>query len=452
MTPRPGTVSRRSMAVVALANLGAVGLIGAMNIHLLFFYTDVLGIAPYIMNTALMISQLWDIVNDPLAGHLTDITRSRWGRRRVYLRLGALPLGLSCALLWWAPAALAEWKLFAWVLGAYLLFDTFFTLTMVALNSLVAGLSTDYDERSTLAAWASVGALVGYFLGAAGVPAVAQWWGNARTGFAGAGVALGAIATLGMLAAGFFLREPAALPPREKTDLRALLLPLRNKPFRWVLGGASIARLAFTFMTAGLPYFVVHWMKDPGGVPKTMGFVMGLVGLFIPFWRWIIGRWDKGRAYAAGLAVTGLAMASLWFTPAGGSAIAWVSLSVVGMGLASHWVAPTALLPDAIDWDEHHSGQRRDGIHFGLFGLLDKIARTLGVLMLGWGLAAVGYRGGTPSDAALTGFRALFGPGMGLLLLLAAGLMARYPLNRLEHQRLRDAMRDRAAGPGTFEP
>jgi GPH family glycoside/pentoside/hexuronide:cation symporter len=440
------------MGVVALANMGAVGLIGAMNIHLLFFYTDVLGIAPYIMNTALMISQLWDIVNDPLAGHLTDITRSRWGRRRIYLLIGALPLGVTCALLWWAPAGLAEWKLFAWILFAYLLFDTFFTLTMVALNSLVAALSTDYDERSTLAAWASVGALIGYFLGAAGVPAVAHWWGNARTGFAGAGVALGVLATVGMLAAGVLLREPPVVVPREKMSLKTLLLPLRNKPFRSVLAGTSVARLAFTFMTAGMPYFVVHWMKDPGGVPKAMGFVMAMVGLFIPFWRWVIGRWDKGRAYAAGLSVTGLAMASLWLTPRGGGAAAWISLSVVGMGLAAHWVAPTALLPDAIDWDEHHSGQRRDGIHFGLFGLIDKIARTLGVLLLGWGLAAVGYRGGTPSEAALTGFRALFGPGMGLLLLIAAGFMARYPLDRLAHQRLRDAMRTRQSGFPPIEP
>jgi GPH family glycoside/pentoside/hexuronide:cation symporter len=434
------------MAVVALANMGAVGLIGALNIHLLFFYTDVLGIAPYIMNTALVISQFWDIVNDPLAGHLTDITRTRWGRRRIYLLIGALPLGVACALLWWAPASWTEWKLFAWILFAYLLFDTFFTLTLVALNSLVAALSTDYDERSTLASWSSVGALVGYFLGAAGVPAVARWWGDARTGFAGAGVALGVLATIGMFTAGALLNDPPITTPREKTDLKTLLAPLANKPFRWVIAGASTARLAFTFLTAALPYFVVHWMKEPGGVPKTMGIVMGMVGLFIPFWRWIIGRWDKGRAYAAGLSVTGLAMASLWFTPAGGGPIVWVSLSVVGFGLASHWVAPAALLPDAIDWDEHRSGQRRDGIHFGLYGLLDKIARTLGVLLLGWGLAAVGYRGGTPSEAALTGFRALFGPGMGVLLLIAAGLMARYPLNRLEHQRLRDAMRDRRSG------
>lgn len=451
MTPRSPALTRRALAVVALANTGAVGLIGAMNIHLLFFYTDVLGIAPYIMNTALMISQFWDVVNDPLAGHLTDNTRSRWGRRRIYLRIGAVPLGVSCALLWWAPAALAEWKLFLWILFSYLLFDTFFTLTLVALNSLVAALSTDYDERSTLAAWTSIGALVGYFLGAAGVPAVAHWWGNARAGFAGAGVALGLLATVGMLTAGFLLHDPPVHTPREKTEWRTLLLPLRNRPFRWVLAGASIARLAFTFMTAALPYFVVHWLKDPGGVPKAMGFVMGMVGLFIPFWRWMIGRWDKGRAYALGLAVTGVAMASLWLAPEGGGAAAWISLSVVGFGLASHWVAPSALLPDAIDWDEHHSGSRRDGIHFGLFGLLDKIARTLGVLLLGWGLAAVGYKGGAPSAEAMTGFRALFGPGMGLLLMVAAGLMARYPLNRLEHHRLREAMRAKVP-PSPIEP
>lgn len=426
--------------MVALATFGIVGLSSAIGVHLLFFYTDVVGIAPAAMSGALLLSRIWDVVNDPLAGFLSDNTRTRWGRRKIYLVLGAVPLGLASAFLWRAPAGLSPLPLFFWILTAYVVFDTFFTLTAVPYDSLTSSLSLDYDERSSIATWNSVGALAGYMVGAAGVPAIARWWGDPRSGFAAAGIGLGVLAAVGLLGAGLVLKEPPLPASMPKVKGATIFAALGNRPFRWVLGAASIARLAFTIMSAGLPYYVTHWLRDPGGIGKTMGVIMGSVALFIPFWRWAIGRWDKERAYTWGLATTGLTMGVLWFVPQTGGLFSWSVMGVLGAGLAAHWVVPTALIPDTIDWDEHRVGMRREGAHFGLFGLLDKIARTLGILALGWGLTVVGYRGEAPSPEALTGFRLLFCPGTGLLLLTAAMVIARYPLTRAEHNRLRDSL------------
>ena len=67
------------------------------------FLTDVVGLEPRLASFAALIGIIWDAINDPIVGVLTDRMRSRWGRRRPFLLFFAIPFGLSFMLLWWAP-------------------------------------------------------------------------------------------------------------------------------------------------------------------------------------------------------------------------------------------------------------------------------------------------------------------------------------------------------------
>ena len=96
---------------------------------------------------ALLVGKIWDAINDPLFGWVSDRTRSRLGKRRVYMILGAAPLAIAVALLWRVPGGLTNVWTFVWIAATFVLFDTAWTLTNVPYYALTAELTDDYDER-----------------------------------------------------------------------------------------------------------------------------------------------------------------------------------------------------------------------------------------------------------------------------------------------------------------
>jgi len=121
--------------------------------YLAIFLTDVAGVAPAIVAVAIFIARTWDYLNDPLIGHLSDRTRSRWGRRRPFLLFGTVPFGLAFALLWWRPPFLGNIALAIYYAGAYVLFDTVASFCYVPYFALTPEMTSDYDERTSLTSY-----------------------------------------------------------------------------------------------------------------------------------------------------------------------------------------------------------------------------------------------------------------------------------------------------------
>ena len=116
---------------------------------MLFFFTDVAGLSPQAAGSIILINKLWDAVNDPAVGWLSDHTVTRWGRRRPWLLWGAIPFGVMFFLLWWVPPLDSTGKYIYYTIVALLL-DTFFTVINVPYTALTAELTHDYDERTSL--------------------------------------------------------------------------------------------------------------------------------------------------------------------------------------------------------------------------------------------------------------------------------------------------------------
>ncbi len=117
---------------------------------LLFFYTNVVMLSPSLAGLALAVGRIWDGVNDPVVGYLSDGTTSRFGRRRPYLLASTLPLGLSFFLLWSPPQGMGNLGNFLFLATAYILMDAFFTLYATPYLALGAELSRDYHERTQI--------------------------------------------------------------------------------------------------------------------------------------------------------------------------------------------------------------------------------------------------------------------------------------------------------------
>ena len=114
------------------------------------FLIDVVGIAPAVAAMALFVGKSWDYINDPLMGHFSDRTRTRWGRRRPFLLFGAIPFGLVFAFLWWKPPLETQTALVVYYTFMFVLYDAANTLVGMPYFALTPELTEDYDERTEL--------------------------------------------------------------------------------------------------------------------------------------------------------------------------------------------------------------------------------------------------------------------------------------------------------------
>jgi GPH family glycoside/pentoside/hexuronide:cation symporter len=140
----------------------------------LYFLTDVARLRPDYAGWAVGVGRIWDAINDPLFGLLSDRIRTRWGRRRVLLLFGAVPLGLSFMLMWIVPG-MGQLGLTVYYALVFILFDTAFTLVHVGYNSLTPEMTSDYDERSSLNGYRMVFSISGT-LGAIILATVLGWF------------------------------------------------------------------------------------------------------------------------------------------------------------------------------------------------------------------------------------------------------------------------------------
>jgi Na+/melibiose symporter-like transporter len=121
-----------------------------LSLYVMKFATDVLLIAPAVMGLIFSVSRIWDAISDPLAGYLSDRTRTSWGRRRIWLAASILPTGFTFYMVFAPPAELSGAALEGWMALAIIGFYSALTILLVPHLALGAELSSDYHERSRL--------------------------------------------------------------------------------------------------------------------------------------------------------------------------------------------------------------------------------------------------------------------------------------------------------------
>jgi hypothetical protein len=137
----------------------------SLNQFLLFFYVDVVRVAPELIGVALFVGKVWDAFSDPIVGYLSDTTRSRWGRRRPYVLFAALPMAV-CYYLLFVPPAGSGWMTVVYLVSMFMLLDTFFTCFGTPYMAWGAELARDYHERTVVVQVRGLFGIVGGVLGA----------------------------------------------------------------------------------------------------------------------------------------------------------------------------------------------------------------------------------------------------------------------------------------------
>jgi GPH family glycoside/pentoside/hexuronide:cation symporter len=463
------SLTRGQRLLYATGSLGVALSYQAFGTYIQFLYIDVLGLKAALVGLGWSLYGIWNAVNDPLAGHLSDRTRTRWGRRTPWIAGAFIPLGLFFYLLWVPPAPLVhggQVPLFAWFMGVILVFDLLWTIVVMNWTALFPELVPEPRERAGVSGWRQFFSVLGLVVGVALPPVLvgADW--------SGRGAMALLLATVTTISFGLALLGIRERPPADSLEpLRigpALAASWRSVPFRWFLLANLHKELIYSLLTASVPFWAkyVLLIRSPtvlAGVPLDPGlqtslllgsaFLMTLPAL--PVWTAAARRFGARRAWQAAQVVFALAMLAVYLArdfPRGLAA-----MSFAGLGLAGLLVCPDLLVSDVIDEDEVVTGRRREGMYFGLNGFVIRFAFTLQGLSTGAVLHATGFVGATPAELypaqrpeALFGIRSL----IALLPIAASAVvmfaLQRYPLHGERYRRLRSAIesRDGAARGG----
>ena len=445
----------RTKLFYGFADGGIAMLTAAIQFFLLFFYTDVLRIDPGLAGMALLVGKLtWDAVNDPLFGYLSDRTHTRYGRRRPYLLFGAIPLGFCTWILFSLPAGLQGAAAFFGILGTFLLFDTLHTLVNVPYSALTPELTHDYDERTSLTTVRMVFSVAGYIVGGAATTAVAGLFMSAlgwsqKAAYSGMGAVFGLLAAAAVLATALNVRErPASeVQPSQLPPVAAMLQTFRNRPYMRLIASFFVTNFSFTLLTSLLPYYLTYQLNMEAQVPLVMLAMLATIGLFLYPAKWVADRMNKGPAYALGLFIACVAIIGTFFLPYGPTPLVYLLAVVAGLGFSTQWVCPWSMLPDVIEYDELATGERREGIYYGMWNFLTKLTGALGIAVSGWALSLFGYvPKATQTELARLGIRLFFGPVPAIAIILSLPLLIWYPITKASHAELRRKLQASTTG------
>jgi GPH family glycoside/pentoside/hexuronide:cation symporter len=434
-----GKLPTRTKLFYGVGDVGNATVNSAIQFFLMKFYTDAALVVPAVAGSALLIGKIWDAINDPLAGWYTDKAKSRFGKRRVFMIFGAIPLGLSIALLWYVPPA-SRVLTFLWIALTFMLFDTLWTFTNVPYYALTSELTEDYDERSGLITYRMALAVPAYLVGAALTPAIVGLFALQATGYGFIGIVYGALAAAALLisAAGIRERGVAAVAPSEASPIRSFGLALRNRPFVWLCGTYLVLNIAFAFIKTLMAYYIEYQLLMKAQTSMVMGLMLICVTASLPFWQWIARKMDKGPAYALGMAVGALAAATTFFLPHRPTPLAYLISAVAGFGFAAQWIFPWSMVADVADFDRAETGQQRSGMYYGVWGLATKLSEAFALAAVGWMLTTVGYVPNVEqAPQALLGIRLLFGLVPAVCIFVMLPLLFRYPITRKSHAEVR---------------
>lgn len=445
-----GKLRARTKIFYGIGDLGNAVVNSAVQFFLMKFYTDAALVLPSLAGNALLIGKLWDAVNDPLFGWFTDRTKSRFGKRRVFMIFGAIPLAISVALLWFVPPA-DRIVTFIWIAFTFILFDTIWTLTNVPYYALTSELTDDYDERSSLTTYRMAMAVPAYLVGAALTPAIVGLFAVQRTGYGFIGIAYGVLAGAALLisAAGLRERKGLAVSKPEASPLKSLLVALKNKPFVRLCIMYFTLNISFAFCKILMAYYVEYHLLMKEQISLAMGLMLICVTISLPFWQWLGRKMDKGPVYAIGMGIGAVAVLITFFLPHQPTNFLFVLFALVGFGFAVNWIYPWAMVADVADYDRVETGQQRSGMYYGVWGLATKISEALALAAVGWVLTAFDY---VPNVAQTThtlfGIRLFFGLIPAVCIFITLPFLFTYPITRKSHAEVRarlDAMDAEAA-------
>ncbi len=443
--------------------------------YLLYFLTSVAGIPAAMAAVIPLVGKVWDAINDPLIGWLSDHTKSKWGRRLPWLLYSVVPCAIVFIMHWWVPGSGKNstpdvWMLFWYYVAVTLVYNAVSSAITVPHTAMMPELTEDYEERTNLVSYRSAFSILGSIGFNVMAVLVFLLVKDSRYHYLTMGgvCALVLVGSVIWCVAGVrrrVLEREAVLMARTAGARRMpmseqLRIIFTNRPFLCVCAIYLCSWLAVQVTANIMIYYVVNIMRMPESAFAVIALtVMGTAFIVLPGWVWLSHRIGKKQVYFLGMFIWIGAQVGLLTLQAGQDTLLYVLSVLAGFGVSVAYLIPWSMLPDVIEYDELMTGQRREGVYYGFMVLLQKLGLALAVALVGKALGAAGFVSqvqGQPvpeqPESALAAIRFAMGPLPGTALVLGLIFAWMYPITKERYADIvrqlkeRNASRDAAGG------
>lgn len=362
------------------------------------FLVVVEGLPVIATSVIILIGKLWDAVTDPICGRISDKTRTKFGRRRIFFLVGIIPVFFTFIMLFYSFGIENMTAKIIYHTFAYMMFCTAFTIVMVPYNAILSDITDDYNERTSFTTVRMVmsgaaslfcavlpGIIIKSTSGSTNGP-------QQKPGYLAMAVILAAVFGLCWLFTFLGTKEKKDLPEPDIMTLRKWLSVFKNKAYLNFLGIFLSYQIAIDLMLALLIFYIDIVVLKYKSYELIVG-VLLICSMFLMVPMGAIAK-KKGKAFPLFIGLPIWILTMLAFIPTNQNTpvfVFCVFAVLIAFGSSSGNLSTWSMLSDIYDVDEIITGKRREGIYSGITTFLRKAASGVAILLLGFGLKVMGF-------------------------------------------------------------
>lgn len=455
MTTNTQKVSAKTKLGYGIGQMGDSIGFNVFYFFFLFFLTDIIGISPSIAGSISLIAVVWDAITDPIIGYSSDNMRSKYGRRRPFMIVSAIPYAIVMFLLF-NNVNLSETAKNVYFIVISMMFWTAYTAFVIPYFALGAEITQDFKERTTLRVWASYFMYAAVMIASSAPPMIVaiteKAGGSTMKGWRNVGITFSiltftAIAICWASTKGKELSVDAIPKAKFRDIFKSYFKIFKMKCVKPLAVSVLLWSCVCSLASGGIVYLINNTLNYDAG---TQSLVLMCLSIFAMVWLPVINKladkFDKKKVYMNSMMVSGIALVVFYFIGFPSLLVLLLMLLIYCYGNSTYWTLYYSMMYDITELGEFKTGERIEGGITALMSFCQKLGAAFAMWLTGqvltWGQYGVEGAGESANRAIMLVNTAI----PGVIGILAALCVIAYPLTKSKFQAISQALMAKKAG------